>query len=107
MARKKTKEELEHHVLLENVRELLKTSYGKDVIWHILSFCNLYSDGFTGDNATFYNEGRRAVGLQLLHLLDEADPTAYARLILAKQDIEVNENGRADDGTYSDDRDDD
>lgn len=89
---KKTNEELEHHVLCENVRELLKHRYGKEVIWHLLSFCDIYSDTFTGNSHTFYLEGKRSVGLQFLQLLEEADPTAYARLLLDKQKQKESEN---------------
>jgi len=104
MARKKTQEEKEYGVLLAKMRELLKTSYGQDVIWHILSLCDIYSDAFTGNSRTFYNEGKRSIGLQILHFLEEADPTIYGRLILAKQDLEVNRDGREtnSDGTYTD-----
>lgn len=102
MARKKSEEEKTYDLLLANVRELSKYRFGKEFIWHVLSICNLYTDGFTGDDQTFYNEGKRAVGLQLLQLLDEADPTMYARLILEKQNIEVN-NGPI---TNTDDTDD-
>ena len=87
--RKKTEEEKEHHVLLENVRELSKHSFGKEFIWHVLAMCNLYGDNFTGNSQTFYLEGKRSVGLQLLQLLEDADPTIYARLLLEKQQIEV------------------
>ena len=85
MARKKsavTQEEKDYELLLANVREVLKSRQGKQVIWHILSLSNIYSDSFTGNSTTFYNEGRRAIGLQILQLLEDADPTLYPRLLL-------------------------
>jgi len=100
--KKKTKEELEYHVLLENVRALLKSRAGKDVIWNILTFCDLYGDLFTGNSQTFYLEGKRSVGLYVLQLLEDADPTAYARLLLDKQNIGVSEDGRAESDTGAD-----
>jgi len=92
MAKNKTDEELEHHVLLENVREVLKTGAGKELIWNILAMCNLYGDNFTGNSQTFYLEGKRAVGLHILQLLEDADKTAYARLLLEKQKREEGKN---------------
>lgn len=86
---KKTDEEKEYLVTLANVREVLKTRQGKDVVWRILGMCDIYGFHFTGDNSTFYNEGRREVGLDILRLILDADPTAYARLILEKQKIKV------------------
>ncbi len=86
---KKSNEEKEQLVLLANTREVLKTAQGKDVIWAILGMCDIYGYHFTGDNRTYHNEGKREVGLEVLRLLQDADPTAYARLILEKQKIEV------------------
>lgn len=68
-----------------NVREVMKTRQGQEVMWEILGFCGLYDDKFTGDSNTFYLEGKRAIGLQILDMLEMADPTIYARLLLDKQ----------------------
>lgn len=108
MARKKTDEEKEYHVLLENVRELLKSGSGKRVIWYILSFCDIYSDTFTGDRRVDYLTGRRGVGLSILQLLEDADPTAYPRLLLENTKKEgarhgTNRTSNADDGDDGDD----
>jgi len=84
MTKKKSPEELEYHALIENVRELMKLRQGKEVIWYILSLCNLYGDIFTGNSRTFYEEGKRAVGLEILGLLEEADKTIYPRLLLER-----------------------
>ena len=89
MARKKTPEELEHHVLCENVRELLKTRFGKEFIWFVLSESNINGSIFTGNDHIFYLEGKRSVGLSVLSLMEEADPTAYPRLLLEKQEKKV------------------
>ena len=86
------KESQEYDVLCANVRQLLKTRQGKDVIWHILSLCNIYSDTFTGNSQTFYLEGRRSVGLQVLQLLEDADPLAYAELLLEKNKEQMNDD---------------
>ena len=69
---------------LANVRELASTRAGQEVLWRILELCNIYTDSFTGNSSTFYNEGRRSVGLQILAFLEDADPTIYPRLILQK-----------------------
>jgi hypothetical protein len=81
---KKSNEEIEYDLLIANIRDLCKTKQGKDLIWYLLGFCELYSDTFTGNSQTYYNEGKRAVGLELLRLLEEADNTIYPRLILEK-----------------------
>ncbi len=83
--KKKTNEELEYTALLANVREVCKTRQGKDVVWYILGMCDIYSDTFTGNSHTFYLEGKRAIALQILQLLEDADSTLYARLLLDNQ----------------------
>jgi len=80
-------------VLKGNVREVLKLRAGKEVLWYILSLTNLYGDNFTGNSQTFYLEGKRAIGLQILQLLEDADPTAYPRLLLDKQKEQEAQNG--------------
>ena len=69
-------------VLCANVKQVMGTPAGRQVVWTILSMCDIYSDAFTGDDRTFYNEGKRAIGLQILQLLEDADPTLYGKLLL-------------------------
>ncbi len=87
----KSKEEIAHDLLVANTRDLLKTRSGRDFIWHVLSISNLYGDIFTGNSQTFYYEGKRAVGLEVLQLLEDVGKTAYAQLLLTKQ--KEDENG--------------
>ena len=82
--KKKSAEELEYDLLVSNTRELLKTKHGQDFIWNVLGLCDIYSDTFTGNSQTFYLEGKRAVGLAILQLLEDVDATAYATLLLNK-----------------------
>lgn len=92
MSRKLSTEEREDHALFESIRELMKTRVGKDLMWRILSMCELYVDTFTGNSSTFYREGKRAVGLEILQLLEDSDPTIYPNLLLYAQKKE-RENG--------------
>jgi hypothetical protein len=84
----KTDEEKEHHALVANTRELLKGRAGQDLVWFVLDICNLHVGSFTGNSTTFYNEGRRSVGLDILELLQDVGPTAYAQLLLEKTKAE-------------------
>lgn len=88
MATQKSDEEVRHDTLVKNTRELLKTRAGQDFIWHALSICNIYGDIFTGNSQTFYYEGKRSVGLEILQLLEDCSKTAYAELLLLKQKAE-------------------
>lgn len=92
MANKKTQPDKEHEVFIANVRTAMNTKATKDLVWDLLDFCGLNSESFTGNSSTFYNEGKRAVGLYLLSVLQEADPKIYPKLIIEK--IEHNEEIR-------------
>jgi hypothetical protein len=84
--RKKSPEEIEFDLLISDLRDLMKDPKFKRVIWHILGICGLYDNTFTGNSHTFYNEGKRAVGLEVLELLHLSDTTFYARLQLERSE---------------------
>ncbi len=65
-----------------NLREVAKTKQGKTVIWEILSMCGVYSSTFTGNSQGAYLEGKRAVGLDILSMLEEMDKSFYPKLLL-------------------------
>ena len=64
----------EYQIFLSNLREVMRTRQGKDVMWHILGLCDVYSPTTPTD--------RRSVGLDLIGTMYEADPTMYPRLLL-------------------------
>ena len=76
-----SQEEKEYEVLLANIRSLANGKPGKAVIWEILSYCNLHTAG-----AGKFEAGKRQVGIDILTLLEEADPTIYPNLILENID---------------------
>lgn len=89
----KTPEEMEYDLLCMDIRDLSKDKRFTKFVWHVLGFCDLYSDVFTGNSRTFYLEGRRNVGLSILAVLEDADPTLYARLLLEQQKKQEMTNG--------------
>jgi len=82
MATTNRKQEIdpEYNQLLSDIKEVLRTPGGRNVIWEILSICSLYSVG--GGEIL---EGKRSVGVEILQIMEDADPTGYARLLLTKQ----------------------
>lgn len=64
----------------EQMKAVLATKEGRDVIWRILEQTGLYKDAFTGNSSTFYNEGKRAIGLYLIEEMLSADAEAYVKL---------------------------
>lgn len=66
---------------LADVRAVLATSAGQRFAWDLLATAGILQRSYTGNSTTFYNEGRRAMGLDILELINAADPTAFARML--------------------------
>ena len=75
-------EDKSYEVLKANMREVMKTRAGREVMWHLLSLCDIYSDAFTGNSTTFFICGKKNIGMQIIELMTDADPKAYPRLLL-------------------------
>lgn len=68
-------------ILNGNIRELIETSNGRAFIWEVLAICDIYSP-----TSGKFAAGKRAVGLEILQMLQEASPTIYPNLIITMQD---------------------
>lgn len=94
-ANKKTTQDKEDERYLDllrgKVNKIMRDKDGRDVIWHILSFHPMDVDSFTGNSTTFYNEGRRSYGIEILAMLEDANPRHYPELILEKLKEGTNE----------------
>jgi hypothetical protein len=51
------------------VKSVFNNKQGRKVLHHILSFCGIYQSAFTGNSTTFFNEGKREVGLRLIDMV--------------------------------------
>lgn len=50
---------------------------GRNFVWNLITYTGLYDDSFTGNSSTFYNEGKRAIGLRLIADLEEVCPAEF------------------------------
>lgn len=67
---------------IEDVRFIIKTPQGRRFIWRVLSTCGMYSQSAVDSGSwTYFNEGRRSVGLKLLDKILMADPESYLAMI--------------------------
>lgn len=71
-----------------DVSTVMSSNQGKDFVWELLSLCGIYDNQFTGNSGTFFNEGRRSVGLDIVQMLNDADPTIYPRILLERAKLE-------------------
>lgn len=66
---------------VDDVRKILKTPEGRRFVWRQLSLCGIFRSSWNlNSNQTSFSEGQRNVGLGLLVDVNEADPTAYAKM---------------------------
>ena len=59
---------------------LMNQREGRRFVWRLLQSCHLYETSFTGTSATFFREGERNVGLQVLADITRLCPELYARM---------------------------
>jgi hypothetical protein len=77
VAKKKTKASLLKQQKDEDMKKLLSEAFGRRIMWRMLERCGIYKTSFTGNSTTFFNEGRRAVGLEILEEIIASSPTSY------------------------------
>ena len=82
----KTKRQIE----VDDMRVILSTRQGRRFIWRHMSNAGIFQSCFTGNSATFFNEGRRDIGLKILAEVQEASPDSY--LLMMKEARNEEEN---------------
>ena len=75
--RRRLRENIERDGYLEDVKAILKTKEGRRFVWKILEACGVYRSSMTGNSLTFFNEGKRDIGLQVLADVMDANPEAF------------------------------
>ena len=67
-------------------RSLMATAEGRRWVWWLLERCGVFRCSFTGDNATFFNEGTRNVGLMVIADIHELCPAQFATMMTEAKD---------------------
>lgn len=71
---------MEEPAFLETIRAACKSKVGRSLVWEVLGLCDIYSVTNRSELDMAYQNGKRAVGLDILSWLNEADPTLYIRM---------------------------
>ena len=82
----KEKAKLNRDVELDDIRTICKLEAGQRLIWRYLEMAKVFSSTFTGDLNTYFLEGKRSLGLQLLSDINEADPTILFKLLVRERE---------------------
>ena len=77
----KKKSEHQHKRRISDLKELLRYPAGRRFIWEELSRTGVFRSSFSLNSMqTAFQEGQRDIGLSLLRDINEAEPTAFARM---------------------------
>lgn len=74
---------------LDDLFTVLSTIQGRRFVWRYLSLCGVFRTSFAGEiGQTAFNEGSRIVGLTMLNDINEADDTAYMKMLKESKERE-------------------
>ena len=74
-------EKSKRQVEIDDMKFILSTRQGRSFVWRHMTNAGIFQSCFTGNSATFFNEGRREVGLKLLAEVQEASPESYLQMM--------------------------
>ena len=77
----------------DDLKWVMSSKRGRRFVWKVLDRAGVYRSSFTGNSATFFNEGQRNIGLMLLADIHSACPDQYLAM------IKEFKNGNVDDGS--------
>lgn len=72
---------LEHDQEKADFAWLMSDKRGRRFIWRMLEATGVYRSSFTGNSETFFREGARNVGLQLISNIHEFTPDVYTTML--------------------------
>jgi hypothetical protein len=76
---------------IEDIKVVLSTRAGRRFIWRHLTNAGIFQTTFTGNSATFFNEGRRDIGLKILAEVNAASPESYLQMMKEANEGELND----------------
>lgn len=81
--KKRDKKEIHKRVRdreIADIKKLLSIPEGRRVIWRILEESGIFKSSFTGNSTTFFNEGKRDIGLLVLEEVMKADMGKFTQM---------------------------
>lgn len=64
---------------------ILSDARGRRFMWRLLSMTGIYRSSYTGDSKTFFREGERNIGLQVMRDIHEINPEAMTQMLKEAQ----------------------
>lgn len=72
---------------IEDLKKLLSMPEGRRYIWRLMAHAGVFRTSFTGNSTTFFNEGKREIGLMVISEVMNASPSSFTQM----QNESVNE----------------
>lgn len=70
------------HQRESDLKAVMSTAEGRRFVWYLLDdICQLHGGSYTGNSQTFFNEGRRSVGIQVMQELQRIVPERYLDMV--------------------------
>ena len=63
-----------------DLKKVLSIPEGRRFIWKLMSESGVFRTSFTGNSSTFFNEGRRDIGLLILNEVMASKPEAFTQM---------------------------
>lgn len=65
----------------DDLKHLLKSPHFRRYVWRYLGVAGVFENSFTGNNTTFFNEGKRNIGNKIMSEICEIAPDAFVLMM--------------------------
>ena len=65
---------------ISDVKKVLSSAEGRRFIWKLMSEAGVFRTSFTGNSETFFNEGKRSMGLLILSEVNLANMGIFSQM---------------------------
>jgi hypothetical protein len=72
---------------IDDVKKVISSPEGRRFLWKLMGEAGVFRSSFTGNSETFFNEGKRSIGLLILSEVNNANLGAFTQM----QNESVNE----------------
>lgn len=79
-----------------DMKFLLDCQSGRRFIFDLLDSTGAFDQSFTGNSGSFFNDGKKAVGLKLFHEVMRLEPNRFTQMWQEHQDAEAQAKAQLD-----------
>jgi len=76
---------------------IMSNKRGRRFVWRLLEKAGVFRSSFTGNSETFFREGARNIGLQVLAMIHEHAPESYTQMLSEQKEYDRSSNERTSD----------